>query len=155
LLVACGPPPPPDHARPEDLRDVTENRAGEIVREVCAEAGVPLAAAWPVNVGERDPFEVDYRVGSGAFGIEWVSPQDRADHEQVLPRPNPSGQLQIMAGAGDDAQAQILVIEYTSYRYDPDVSRVQRGSMGVREMEGRVRRDLRDFLEYVRGQGGI
>ncbi len=155
LLVACGPPPRPDNPRPEDLRQITEARAGEIVSEVCGEAGVPVAARWPVNVGERERFEVDFKVGNGAFGIEWVSPQDRADHGDVLPRPDPNGQLQIMAGAGDDAQAQVLVLESTSYRYDPDVSRVQRGSLGVREMEGRVKRDLRDFLEYVRGQGGI
>jgi hypothetical protein len=153
--VACGPPPRPDNPRPEDLRDITEARAGELVAEVCGEAGVAVAAQWPVNVGQSEPFEVDYRVGSGTFGIEWVSPQDRASFDEVLPRPNPNGQLQIIAGARDDAQAQILVLEYSSYRYDPDVSRVQRGSLGVRDMEGRVRRDIRDFLHYVRGQGGI
>jgi hypothetical protein len=32
---------------------------------------------------------------------------------------------------------------------------VRHGAAGPREAESRLRRDVRDYLEYVRGQGGL
>ena len=155
LTVACGPSPRPRGPTDADLRSFTEAEAQQVIGEELAEAGVSVSAQWPVEVGAQSPFEVDIRLAQSDFGIEWVSPQDRHDHGDRIPEPDPSGQLRIMPGLGDDAAAQVLVLESTSYRYDPDLERVQRGSIGAAETESRLRRDVRDFLQYVRGQGGL
>jgi hypothetical protein len=154
-LFACGAVERPRGPTEADLRSISEAEAIDILTELLAETSVAAAVNWQVNVGAPEPFEVDLRLGQTSYGIEYVSPQDRRDHGERIPRPDPSGQLRIMPGAGDDAQAQILVLEHSTYRYDPDRERVQRGSIGPAEAEERLRRDLRDYLEYVRGQGAL
>ena len=154
-LLACGSVERPRGPTEADLRSISEAEAIDILAELLVEAGVTAAQSWRVNVGASEPFEVDLRLGQTSYGIEYVSPQDRADHGERIPRPDPNGQLRIMPGAGNDAQAQILVLEHSTYRYDPDRERVQRGSIGPAEAEERLRRDLRDYLEYVRGQGAL
>jgi hypothetical protein len=152
--VGCGPAPRPRGPTPEDLLDITEGRALELISEVAADSGTGLEADWRIDVGEDEPFSVDVRLTDTSFGIEWVSPQDRADFGDLLPAPN-ARQLQVIPGAGDDAEAQILIVDHGNYRYDPDLERVQRGSRGAREAEASVRNYIRDYFEYVRGQGAI
>lgn len=153
--IACGPPPRVRHASDADLRDISETRAGEIITEVVGEVGTTVQQGWPIDAGEGAPFRVDFQVASSDFGIEWVSPQDRVDHGTTIPEPDAQGQLRIMSGAGNDAGKQVVVLDHRNYRYDPDIARVQAGAFGSREAEGRLRRDVRDFLDYVHGQGGI
>jgi hypothetical protein len=150
--VACGSTQRPRGATEADLRSITELEAQEIARELMGEQGVAIQTGWRVNVGATEPFDVDVRLAQSQFGIEFVSAQDRHELGDRIPRPDPSGQLRIMPGAGDDAQVQILILDHTSYRYDPDRERVQRGSLGSAEAQDRLRRDMRDYLEYVRGQ---
>ena len=153
--VACGPPPHPERATDADLREITETQAGEIIAEVGRQSSVVISSGWRVNIGTTEPFEVDFRLGETAFGVEWVTPQDRADFGNHLPEPDPNGQLKIVPGRGADGAVQILVLEATTYRYDPDADRVQQGSFGMREAEGNIQRDVRDYFQYVRDQGGI
>ena len=155
LAGACGGVERPRGPTEADLRSIHEAEAVDILTELLSESGVAASIHWEVNVGAPEPFQVDLRLAQTSYGIEYVSPQDRHDHGERIPRPDPSGQLRIMPGAGDDAQAQILVLDHSTYRYDPDRERVQRGSTGPAEAEERLRRDLRDFLEYVRGQGAL
>jgi hypothetical protein len=158
LAGACGPPPRPSRARDSDLRTLGETRALEMIREVTQESSIACGDAWRVDVGESDPeqlFDVDLRLADSAYGVEWVTSQDRADWGRAIPQPDRGGQLRIMPGARDDRSAQILILDERSYRYDPDSDRVRAGSVGPREAEDRLRRDVRDFLEYVRGQGAL
>ncbi len=155
VFASCGPAPRPRGPTEDELRIITETEAQELLREALDSAGVPVQTEWQVDIGGGATLEVDMRLAQSDFGIEWVSPQDRQDHGDRLPHPDPSGQLRILPGAGTDAQAQILVLDHRSYRYDPDRERVQRGSTGAAEAEDRVRRDVRDYLEYVRGQGAL
>lgn len=155
LACACGGPERRAPASAADLRSITETEGITLIREVMAENGVAAELGWEVNVGATEPFAVDVRLAQTAFGVEFVSGQDRADHGDRIPHPDPSGQLRIMPGAGDDAQVQILVVDHRTYRYDPDRERVQRGSVGAAEAQDRLRRDLRDYIQYVRDQGAL
>ncbi|HEY8430907.1 MAG TPA: hypothetical protein VIL20_21155 [Sandaracinaceae bacterium] len=153
-LAACG----SSRARPTEppeLFDLSEARALEIVGEVLSEEGVAPGAAWSVQLGAGARLDVDVRLASSSFGIEWISPQDRADLGDAVPGPTPDGRLRIVPGAGDDAGAEVLVLDHASYRYANDRDAVQRGTDGALEAEGRLRRDVRDFLHYVRGRGGL
>lgn len=153
--LACGPPPPPRVARGTDLRSLSEARAVELISEVLTDSSLAAEAGWAVGVGMPEALAVDIKLTGTTFGIEWVSAQDRQSFGDVVPEPAPSGQLRILPGDGDDATAQILVLEHATYRYDPDRQRVQHGAVGIREAESRLRRDIRDFLEYARGQGAL
>jgi hypothetical protein len=154
-LAACGPDARPRAADPRDLRTLSEGRAIEVIRQVAAEAGVTTRSDWPVVLGGRDPISVDERIGTTSFGLEFVNPQDRADHGDVFPEPRDDGQLLLIEGRGQDQSARVLVLDHRNYRYDPDLERVQRGATGVREAEARLRRDVRDFLEHVRAEGAL
>lgn len=153
-LAACG-PSRARPSRPPELLDLSEARALEIIAEVLAEEDVPLGPAWQVQIGRDTRLDVDVRLARSRFGIEWISPQDRLDLGDAVPGPAPGGRLRIVPGVGDDASAQVLVLEHASYRYANDRAAVQRGVDGALETEGRLRRDVRDFLHYVRGQGGV
>ena len=154
-LPACGPRATPGPSEPPELLAVSEARALEIIGEVLAEASVARGPSFSIAIGPRAELEVDVRLASSRFGIEWISPQDRADLGAAVPEPASGGQLRIVPGHGEDASAQVLALEHTSYRYANDREAVQSGVPGALEAEGRLRRDVRDFLEYVRGQGGI
>jgi len=149
LLAACGASQRPGPAPEDELRAIPESRAIEVVREtVRDETELSTAAGWEIDAGgARLP--VDVRLGDGRYGVEWVSAQDRLDHGAILPEPAPDGQLRILPGAGDDAAAQILILDARSYRFDPDRERVEHGSRGLAEAEGRLRRDVHDFLVYT------
>lgn len=154
-LASCGPPPAPRMAQASDFRTIHETRALELIDETLSELGVNASAQFTVDLGAGHELSADRRLNSGNFCIEWVSPQDRADYGDSLPGPAPGGQLRIAPGAGAQAEVQVLLLEHDTYRYDPDRHRVERGAPSVREAESRLRRDVRDYVEYVRGQGGL
>lgn len=154
--VACaGSQPPAEEPTEGELRIISEADAVGIIGETVRGRGATPETGWEVDIAVEDPILVDIRIGGTLYGIEWVSAQDRRAYGDALPDPDPNGQLRILPGAGDDAQAQVLVLDFRSYRYDPDADRVRHGAPGSREAESRLRRDVRDFLEYVRGQGAI
>lgn len=153
--LGCGGSSAPPPATAADLRDLTEARAGDMITEMMAELGIPVSPSWPVDDGHGESFDADFRIADTVYGIEWVSPQDRLDYGDRIPAPDASGQLQTLAGHGADEGVQLLVLDHMSYRYDPDRERVQHGSTGIREVESRLRRDTRDFVEYIRGQGAL
>ncbi len=134
------------------LRTLPEARALSVVREALREAGAGSAGPFSVEVGAT-PLEVDVALAEiPAFGIEWVSAQDRLERSD-LPEPLEDGQLRILPGTGEDAATQILLLDEKTYRYTPDREAVQAGAPGMAEAELRLRRDVTDFVTYARGIG--
>ncbi len=154
LLTACGGAETRRTARDADLQALGDSQAIQIIQETLQENGLAMGTGWEVDVG-TSVIPVDVRIGTTTYGIEWVSPQDRANHDDVFPPPDPNGQLRLMGGEIDGTEAQVLVLEQRMYRYDPDLDRVAAGATGAAEVEGRLRRDVLDFVEYLRGQGAI
>ncbi len=138
-----------------NLRTLTENRAIEIITEVLQEADIPLGSTWMVSITHDTELDVDIRLSNSNFGIEWISPQDREDLGTAVPGPASGGQLRIVPGIGDDEAAQIFVLEHSSFEYANEREAVQAGVPGAGDAEGRLRRDVRDFLDYVERQGGL
>lgn len=152
VAAACGGPQGP--AQSLEMRRLSEARAQEIIAELLTDQQVDATAGWTIAIGHDQPLDVDFRLAGGRFGIEWVSEQDRADYGDALPQPADGGQLRIMPGHGSDQSAQILILDHVSYDYANEREHVQRGVTGASETEERLRRDVLDFLEFVRGQGG-
>jgi len=147
-LLACGPPPRPRAPTDADLRTIDEGRALSLIADTLLESGVRGESGWTVAIASEVNLPVDIRIPGRDFGIEWVSPQDRHDFGDAIPDPV-SGQLRLAPGYGDDASAQILILDFVSYRYDPDRQRVQYGAPSIRDAESRLQRDVQDFLRHI------
>lgn len=158
-IAGCG--PTSSHAargegsEPANVRTLDENRALELISEVLAEESVAVGAPWSIDIGQAEPLDVDLRLATSTYGIEWMSPQDRADFGDAIPEPDPGGQLRIVPGGGANDGAQVLILDHSSYEFANEREHVQRGLPAARESEERLRRDVRDFLHYVRGQGAL
>ena len=137
-------------------RTLSETRALMLIGDVLAEQGVSRGALWVVPVGHGQELEVDIRLASSSFGIEWMSPQDREDLGEAIPGPTDDGRLRIVPGFGEGhTDDQVLILEHTTYDFVNEREHVQAGRAGARETEERLRRDVIDFVHYVQGQGGI
>jgi hypothetical protein len=117
-----------------------------------AEQGLQGSRGWSVSISREQDILVDIGLSGRPFGIEWVSPQDRMNHGDLLPPPDENGSLRLIPGIGDDAQAQILVLDHRTYMFTRDRAAILRGHPAAAEVESRLRRDLRDYIVYIRGQ---
>ena len=151
LSFGCGGAHPVQRPAVE-LRAFTEGQALTFIDEVTRESGLALGPPFEVDIGAPRPLEVDARIGSTRYTIEWVSPQDRADYGEAIPTPPADGSLLILPGQGEDESIEILLLDSQRYRFDPRPDAVYQGAASAAEAEARIRRDVRDFLEYCRGQ---
>jgi hypothetical protein len=150
LLASCGAAAPLGPGAPEP-RLLSETQALLAIREALSEAGASPERASTL-VLEGAPLRVDARFGQPTFAIEWASADDRA--HQTLPPANPRDPLRIVT-ASDGAQTiQVLVLDERVYGYEGNSLLVQRGAPSLEDAERRVRRDVADFVDYVRDQGG-
>lgn len=152
-LAACGGTQIEASVADEPPRELADARALEIIEEVLVRNHEPASRGWDVDVNASRALSVDVRINASEFGIEYVTTQDRADMGEVIPEADPDGQLRIMRGARADSHAQILVLDSKSYLYDDHIEHVQQGAAGIRDAEGRLARDVEDFVAYARGQG--
>jgi len=152
LVASCG-APAVRRSADEPAEDLGETRALEVITATLNGLDVRSSTGWEVDIGGEERLRVDLHLGNGDFGIEYVTGQDRAD-DAALPPPPRTRELQILPGNGDDARAQLLLLDERSYGFDPHVEHVQEGQTSARDAEGRLARDVTDFVQYVRGQGG-
>jgi hypothetical protein len=153
LLGACaGTKDTVREATPEP-QVLTEEQALLVIQETLTRAGTSVEHKWPVRVGDAAEILVDARVGKNPFAIEWVSDADRSAHPAILPSGHPDGPLRIVTGKSPDAPlAQVLVLDPHAYSYEGNPTLVQRGAQSLDDAEQRVRRDVEEFLSYVRTQ---
>ena len=153
IVGGCG-GAPARRSADERAQELGETRALEIIEATLTRLGVRASPGWEVDIGGEERLRVDLHLGTGDFGIEYVTRQDRAN-DAALPAPPRSRELQILPGANDDARAQLLLLDERAYGFDPHVEHVQQGQPSAVDAEGRLERDVADFVEYVRGQGGL
>ncbi len=152
VAVGCG-GAPPGHVPPARPHDLGEARALEVIAETLQHEGIAAGPGWEVDVGGAERMRVDVRLGGGTFGVEYVTRQDREDVAELPPAPT-TLELQILPGAGEDTRAQVLLLDERAYRFYPGVADAQDGRRSAHHAEGRLGRDVADFVAYVRGQGG-
>ncbi|HEY6880279.1 MAG TPA: hypothetical protein VI299_19785, partial [Polyangiales bacterium] len=101
---------------------------------------------------EGAPLHAEVRFGDPPFAIEWATAEDRAHRK--LPPATPDSPLQIVSASDGSRPVQVLVLDEQAYAYEGNSLLVQRGAQGIEDAERRVRRDVTDFVNYVRDQGG-
>jgi hypothetical protein len=154
LVNACASAPrasAPTRADTPAMRSFDESEALELIDGWLAEERLRGLPGWHVELSGRDELDVDLRLGTSSFGVEWVSADDRRRHGGALPSPGPGGQLRLLRG-GHDGSALILLLDHESYRYaDRDGSDATEAVEGL-DAERKLRQDLLDFLRYVKNQ---
>jgi hypothetical protein len=153
-LSACGGSQTPHTVHEGEYHEISEKRALSLIAETLLDLNYRVATGWAVDVGWSEPLEVDLRADGASFGVEWISQIDHARHGDDIPPPAPEGQLRIVSGRGESAGAHVLILDTNSYKFHPERDTVHRGEAGAREVESRLRRDVRDFVEFERGRTG-
>jgi hypothetical protein len=133
-------------------RLLSETQALLAVREALLSAGA-LAEGGATLTLDGAPLHADVRFGDPPFAIEWASADDRAHDAGATPA-TPESPLRIVSARDGERTVQVLVLDARAYGYEANSLLVQRGAPSIDDAEQRVRRDVADFLDYVRDQGG-
>ena len=152
-LLGCGGPQSTGERRAAP-RPLDEARALELAAEVFGEYGATAVGRRPVHLTSVD-FDLDVMVSDKPVGLEFMTNADRHALDGVLGRRTP-GQLRVIAVSEPGGRhVDVLFLEDRDYRYDPDPIEHEGGAPTIQEVEGRFRRDLRDFLEHERTAGNL
>ncbi len=139
----------------EPPRPLDEARTMELAAEVFGEYGVTGETHRQVHLGTID-FEVDVAVQGKPVGIEVLTDADRQILGATLRRGGRAGELRVIAvDQRRGGRMDVLFLHDTGYRYDPNPLESEGGATTIQEVEGRFRRDLRDFLEHERTAGHL
>ncbi len=160
-LVGCG--GRAVETKAPERRTLAPSQVDAVVQDVFSDLGLTVERSWAVDLGSAaGPVHVDYRAQGTPYGIHWIQSSDRQAHGDVLPTPDPHGQLKLMQGVRGDAQAQVLALDAETYRYTLDQGRStgsarssSRGTTvgtGLIEVTQRLRRDVEDFVHYFQAQ---
>jgi hypothetical protein len=152
-LASCG-SSQPRVVHESEYHEISETRALALIAEALLDLNYRVSTGWEVDVGWKAPLEVDIRAEGTSFGVEWVSPVDHAQLGSDVPSPAPEGQLRIVSGRGDSTGMHVLILDSKSYKFHPERDTVHMGESSAREVESRIRRDVRDFVEFERGRTG-
>lgn len=126
----------------------------ELAAEVLGEYGATAVGQHPARLTSVD-FDLDVMVEGKPVGLEYLTDPDRQSLGAVLGH-RAAGQLRVIAVEDRSGQRMdVLFLEDRDYRYDPDPIEHEGGSPTIQEVEGRFRRDLRDFLEHERTAGHL
>jgi hypothetical protein len=153
LSAACATPKVAIPVGAADCKLLSESQALLAIQEALVRAGALAERGFQVTLDGR-AFEADVHFAKPPFAIEWVSEDDRRELGALLPVGTPESPLQIVSAAGLEGAVQVLVLDAQAYAYEANPLRVQRGAGGIEEAERKLRRDVDDFLDYVRDQGG-
>ncbi|HEX7476441.1 MAG TPA: hypothetical protein VF331_01415 [Polyangiales bacterium] len=152
-LVAAGcatATPAVQHPSAEHLASLPESQALALIDSCLQEQKVEPEPGWAVELPRHaGGLPVDIRLGHAPVGIEWVSEQDRARYGQLLPAPDPSGQLRVLQGRDG---AIVLLLDQATYRYEPGGARALLASRDLDSTADRLKRDVQDFIAYVKSQ---
>ncbi len=141
---------PVRHAEPEQLSALPESQAIALIDDCLAQARLTPKPGWAVQLPQHaGDLSVDIRVGVAPVGIEWVSQADREQYGRTLPPPDPSGQLRVMQAKDG---ALILLLDQASYRFERSGPQAWVASRDLDSTEDRLKRDVQDFIAYVKSQ---
>jgi hypothetical protein len=140
---------------PEPLRKLDEARAFEIILGAFQEMDLRAEQGRPLSTQAAGNFDVDLAVPGKPVALEYLDDRDREALRAALPSRR-GDTLRIMAAsdAASGTEVQVLIIEDRDYEYDPNPEQSGGGrAPTVLEIEGRLRRDVIDFLQYAKTEG--
>ena len=109
-------------------------------------------AGRQLTLADGKRLEVDIGASAFKYGVAYVTRTERSALGNALPQPPPGQEdaLQLVRGAGEEAEARVLVLYDTSYTYDDQVG-IEHEETTL-TAERKLSRDVRDFLVQARAQ---
>lgn len=152
-LSACGGAQIASTPLAEPSFELDESRAIEILEEAIADLQLETRRGVEVDVGFDAPLEADLAVVGMRSAIAWISPSDLRRWGDAIPEAAPDNQLRILSGKRESRGDHVLLLRADSYRFYREPDALQRGGISEREIEARLRQDLRDFIQFERSRG--
>lgn len=137
----------------EPTFELEEGRAVQILEEAAADLQLETRRGELVDVGFDAPLDVDLDFVGMRSSVAWISSNDLARWGDAIPDAAPQNQLRILSGRGESRGMHVLLLRADSYRFFREPDALQRGGISEREIEARLRQDLRDFIEFERSRG--
>lgn len=141
--AACGgkaaeaPPPPVP---------LSEERAAHLIAGVLENSGTKPARGMSVPLEGGASLDVDVADASGEFGVAYVTKTERARLGKALPAVEKSDNAPLTVIRGSEGQP-VLVLDADNYTYDDARGVAHEEPTAI--AEGKLRRDVRDFLVHV------
>jgi hypothetical protein len=152
LLASCG--GPQTGLPPEPLRKLDEARAFEIMLGAFGEMNMQAERDRKLTTAASGEFEVDLAVPGKPVAIEYLDANDRNALSAALPARHGDALRIMAANDAGGAEVQVFIIDEADYEFDPNPEQSGGGrAPTVQEVEGRLRRDVIDFLQYARNEG--
>ena len=156
--IACG----PTQTAPTtlDTRPLEENKALEIVGALLKEKGFTTSFGATVEMSNGKQFACDYRVTGHNIAVEYVTEKDAYEMGAIPPAASGSRLHVIPAMAvANPAQANggaelpketiyLFILNAQKYQYHYNPTSDVRADVTYREVENRLRRDVKDFLSW-------
>jgi hypothetical protein len=142
-LAACG-GPPAKNANPE--RALDERRAVQIIAQAFHDEHDSPTPGHAIKVADGKTLDVDVFSEGHKYGVAYVTVNEQQQLGSALPQRKPElgDALQLVRGTGEDADAKILILHDSDYRYDDQVGTTHEETTITAERK--LARDVRDFL---------
>jgi len=138
--------------QPNPMRSIDERRAIPIIAQAYQDSGQNPAEGRDIRLTSGKALHVDVGTAGRKYGVAYLTNGDLAglDPKTDLPPHTPGGDLPVVQGAGEDADAVILILFAPDYQYD-DLAGEQHESTTI-TAEKKLARDVRDFLVQARAR---
>lgn len=148
-VAACG-GPPPRTANP--TRALDERRAIDIIVRAFHEEHDRPVPGGTLELADGTPLQVDVGSNGKKYGVAYITANELQRLGKALPPRDPSmgDALQLVNGAGSDAEARVLILHDTDYLYDDQVGTDREASTITAERK--LARDVRDFLVHAHAE---
>ncbi len=132
------------------LRPLPESRALEVILDAFRQVGVEPELHRRIHIQHNRELEIDVATRGHNHGVEYIMEQDRTDFGDALPRRRTADSLLTVVGIGPDANVDVLLLQDTDFRYEPIPEQNNESRPTLIEVEDRLRRNVVDYLTYLR-----
>src|SRR5882672_5436280 len=131
---------------PNPMRSIDERRAVPIIAQAYEDSGQTPSEGRDMRLATGKALHIDVGTAGHKYGVAYLTSGDLSvlDPKTDLPPHTPGGDLPVVQGAGQDADAVVLLLFAQDYQYD-DLSGAQHESTTI-TAEKKLSRDVRDFL---------
>src|SRR5258706_5779730 len=149
FLAACA---GQEAKQPNPMRSIDERRAIPIIAQAYQDSGQNPSEGRDIRLTTGKTLHVDVGTAGRKYGVAYLTTGDLSvlDAKADLPPHTPGGDLPVVQGAGQDADAVVLLLFAQDYQYD-DLAGEQHESTTI-TAEKKLARDVRDFLVQARAR---
>lgn len=135
---------------PNATRPLDERRAIQVIQRAIANEGARPAPGRDVTLANGKAIHLDVGVQGHAYGIAYLTHEDREKAGDAIPPPNKRDERLRLARAGAEGEVRLVLLYQDNYVFD-DLVGEEREQTSV-TAERALARDVQDFLTHARTQ---